>query len=157
MALGSRFRGCESFNLGDLARAQHARPHGEEARAARRLEPWQQVRTRGHPSRRPRFARAPQDEVGVMKDSQALRCPRVTRRSARLALPCAGLEGWRPGPCSSLPCGTTSGRAPSRLARPEEAGRAPQADGGIKVLAARHSLARTFWLVYRVGTGFSPR
>src|SRR5215510_10651699 len=45
---------------------QHARPHGEEARAARRLEPWQQIRTRGHPSRRPRFARAPQDEVGVM-------------------------------------------------------------------------------------------
>src|SRR5262249_24071689 len=31
----------------------------------RRLEPWQQVRTRVHPSRRPRFARAPQDEVGV--------------------------------------------------------------------------------------------
>src|SRR5262249_52825610 len=47
-------------------------PHGEEARAARRLEPWQQVRTRGHPSRRPRSARAPQDEVGVVKDSQAL-------------------------------------------------------------------------------------
>src|SRR5262249_53028574 len=40
-ALDSRFRGCESFNLGDLARAQHAPPHGEEARAARRLEPWQ--------------------------------------------------------------------------------------------------------------------
>src|SRR5262245_22725126 len=43
----------------------------------------QQVRTRGHPSRRPRHsasktrvnalrARAPQDEVGVVKDSQAL-------------------------------------------------------------------------------------
>src|SRR5499433_952197 len=66
---------CEAVNLsnlGDLARAPHARPHGEEARAARRLEPWQQVRTRGHPSRRPRFARAPQDEVGVIKGSQAL-------------------------------------------------------------------------------------
>src|SRR5690242_6186608 len=66
-------RGCESFNLGDLTGVQHARPHGEEARAARRLEPWRQVRTRGHPSRRPRFARAPQDEVGVVKDSEALR------------------------------------------------------------------------------------
>src|SRR5262249_22475160 len=66
-------------NLGDLARAPHARPHGEEARAARRLEPWQQVRTRGHPSRRPRFARAPQDEVGVVKDSQARkRGPKAT-------------------------------------------------------------------------------
>src|SRR5689334_6397824 len=56
-----------NFNLADLARVQHARPHGEEARAARRLEPWRQVRTRGHPSRRPRFARAPQDEVRVVK------------------------------------------------------------------------------------------
>src|SRR5215467_4175876 len=46
---------------------QLSRPHGEEARAARRLEPWQQVRTRGHPSRRPRFARAPQDEVRVVE------------------------------------------------------------------------------------------
>src|SRR5689334_24844529 len=75
-------RGCESFNLGDLTGVQHARPHGEEARAARRLEPWRQVRTRGHPSRRPRhsasktrvdalWARAPQDEVGVEKDSHA--------------------------------------------------------------------------------------
>src|SRR5262245_13995250 len=70
-----------SFNLEELAGPQHARPHGEEARAARRLEPWPQVRTRGHPSRRPRhsasktrvtalMARAPQDEVGVVKDSQ---------------------------------------------------------------------------------------
>src|SRR5690349_4608343 len=60
-------RGCESFNLGDLARVQHARPHDEEARHsrrslrtlgcdARRLEPWRQIRTRGHPSRRPRHS-----------------------------------------------------------------------------------------------------
>src|SRR5215475_8899175 len=57
-----------------VAIAGAARPHGEERRAATRLEPWQQVRTRGHPSRRPRhsasktrvttlMARAPQDEV----------------------------------------------------------------------------------------------
>src|SRR5262249_3936314 len=81
------FEAMNLSNLGDLARAPHARPHGEEARAARRLEPWQQVRTRGHPSRRPRFARAPQDEVGVVKDSQAL--PRDERRlllPVRLAL-----------------------------------------------------------------------
>ena len=50
---------------------QHARPHGEEARVARRLEPWQQIRTRGHPSRRPRFPRAPQDEVEVVERSTA--------------------------------------------------------------------------------------
>src|SRR5262245_10633856 len=36
-------------------------------RGARRLEPWQQVQTRGHPSRRPRFARAPQDEAEVIR------------------------------------------------------------------------------------------
>src|SRR5262244_2326344 len=69
-------------NLGDLARAPHARPHGEEARAARRLERWQQVRTRGHPSRRPRFARAPQDEVGAVKDSQARKRGRTDKESA---------------------------------------------------------------------------
>ncbi len=32
--------------------SSNARPHGAEPRAARRLEPWQQVRTRGHRSRR---------------------------------------------------------------------------------------------------------
>ena len=60
-----RLRACEPFNSWRFWREfQHVRPHGEEARVARRLEPWQQVRTRSHPSRRPRFARAPQDEVG---------------------------------------------------------------------------------------------
>ena len=81
-----------------------ARPHGEEARHsrrslrtlgcdARRLEPWQQVRTRGHPSRRPRHsasktrvnaltARAPQDEVGGRKDSQPLRMTEIGGRAS---------------------------------------------------------------------------
>src|SRR5215470_19747119 len=57
------------------------RPHGEEARAARRLEPWQQVRTRGHPSRRPRFARAPQDEVAVVERFIALRMTEIDASS----------------------------------------------------------------------------
>src|SRR5882724_8160585 len=87
-------RGCESFNLGDLARAQHVRPHGEEARVARRLEPWRQVRTCGHPSRRPRFARAPQDEVGVVKDSQPLRRAQVYALPRNTMSCRARLEGW---------------------------------------------------------------
>src|SRR5262245_4248961 len=63
--------------LGLMEEARHSRRSLRTLGCdARRLEPWRQVRTRGHPSRRPRHsasktrvnalkARAPQDEVGV--------------------------------------------------------------------------------------------
>src|ERR1043166_686067 len=58
MASATRTFGWISSSLSPLAP-----PHGEERRAATRLEPWS-AGTGAHrcPSRRPRFARAPQDE-----------------------------------------------------------------------------------------------
>jgi hypothetical protein len=87
---------------------QHVRPHGEEARVARRLEPWQQVRTCGHPSRRPRFARAPQDEAEVCFWGQfgwEMSCPNLTAAASarnapgsRTGLRSAGPNAGRPRP-----------------------------------------------------------
>src|SRR5438132_6990097 len=76
-----------------------------------------------------------------------LRRPRVTRRSLQLAHSCAGLEGWRPGVAASRFSAWAvahrsrvyprsdhyvrkSAKADLRwLARPKEAGQAPQGDG----------------------------
>jgi hypothetical protein len=68
--------------------------------------------------------------------SVILRSPRIMRRSTPLALPCAGLEGWRPQTLQLAPIQYHCGRRPSRLARPEEAALAPQGDGYTDVLAA---------------------
>src|SRR5215468_2561009 len=58
-----------------------------------------------------------------------LRRPRAIRRTLQQAPACAGLEGWRP-------VRLRWGRRASRLARPKEAGRAPQHDGETYVRAA---------------------
>jgi hypothetical protein len=49
--------------------------------------------------------------------------------------PCAGLEGGRPRTFRLAPVRHRLGRRLLRLARLEGAGRAPQADGEIEVLA----------------------
>src|SRR5262245_48208101 len=43
LALKDWVPASEALKLGSLAHVQHTRPHGEEARVARRLEPWLQI------------------------------------------------------------------------------------------------------------------
>src|SRR4030095_16202767 len=110
---------------------QHARPHGEEARHsrrslrtlgcdARRLEPWQQVRTRGHPSRRPRFARAPQDKVGGVErftacqdDEDSPACVASAPRDSTLSQ--NTLDCPRALPPAALPAGRFGGKVAQTL------------------------------------------
>src|SRR5262249_43977763 len=104
-----------------------------------------------------RHAGSAQEPLSVI-----LRRPRITRCSLQLAPACAGLEGWRPQslqlapmqyywgrrpPISGLPeiglLSTQVGQADVRwLARPKEAGQAPQGDGDIDVLAAATRLVK---------------